>query len=515
MNATKVAIVKQYLALGLFVVVIRVCFNLVFGDRSVAGIYHSAIAGAGVASWIIVFGALNLVVDFRKVLRRSPRRLRNFTTALQLALSFTPEVSKSMVRVRGAAELRAKRRGFSRLTSTFVPTLSNAIDQAITVSESMEARGFGGGAATASGAVKLSNLQFAYSPDQSILNGVSINLKPGTCTLITGRTGSGKSTLLKVIQAKVPGSGFVSQNPGQSFVAETVFEELAFSLRQTDLPEPEIRQRVLKLAERFGLDPVQKPDELSAGWQQRLAIAAAISSGTKVLLLDEPFSALDRSATTLVVETLHELKRSGYTILIGEHRIEALASLTDVSWELVQGKLQKAEPTKLTLKASSNKNLVTVIVGENGSGKTTYLRATAKQEGVLVPQPASDLLFLDSVSAELNQADRDAKQPAGSALKILRKLGHDLPLNRNPRDLSEGQKLALVIAIQLTKRTELLMLDEPTLGFDFQSRQALVELLSNLPPKTTKVLIATHDEEFAEAVGGTKIVIEDLVNHAA
>lgn len=487
--------------MALFVVLVRVAFRLLFGGFSLDGAVLALLEGGKLALWVLGFGLLNLVVDFRQLLKRSPQALRKFTTALGISLNLTPELAQSYLRVKSAAVLRAHRRGFRFVRSVIVPVVSNAIDQSITLSDSMEARGFGRKLSPAAGDIVLNDLNFRYKGAEPILKGVSLRIPQGQFVLLTGQTGSGKSTLLKVISAKVPGVGFVSQFPRQSFVSGTVFDELAFSLVQAGMKNPELQDRVTLLAKEFDLDVTANPLELSAGWQQRLAIAASLSSGAKILLLDEPFSALDESGTEHLMESLRELKSAGVTVVVAEHRIKQLLSLADVVLEVSAGSVTEKITQPMLLQRKTITGNVTVLMGENGSGKTTYLRKMAEVSGVLVPQPASDLLFHDSVASELHQADLDAKAPLGTTEDILKNFDVTLNEAQNPRDLSEGQKLILALSIQLAKHDELLMLDEPTIGLDIPSRQHLVDIIIDLANRGVRIVVATHDREFADAIG--------------
>ena len=90
----------------------------------------------------------------------------------------------------------------------------------------------------------------------------------------------------------------------------------------------------------------------------------------------------------------------------------------------------------------------------------------ARRLVTLVPQSAADLLYLPTVAAECHQADMESEVPPGTTTQILTSLGAHLPGGRNPRDLSEGQRLALVLAIQLSARPDVVLLDEPTRGLD-------------------------------------------------
>ncbi|MEN9603816.1 MAG: hypothetical protein RL545_505, partial [Actinomycetota bacterium] len=395
--------------MALFVVLVRVIFRFIFGDRSFEGTIQSVVDGSKLAAWVLGFGLLNLVIDFRKVFNRLPKFLRRVSAPLGIALSLTPEMATSLLRIRENSKLRARRRGVRFIRSVLVPVLSSAVDQAIQLADSMQARGFGVKLQSPSGELKLEHLNFSYPSGRQVLRDVSLNLEAGSFTVISGATGSGKSTLLKVIQAKKPGVGFVGQFPRQSFVADTVFGELAFSLDQLGTNAADREARVTQVAKDFGLDLNANPTQLSAGWQQRVAIAAALTSGSKVLILDEPFSALDELGTNELLATLTDLKATGTTIIVAEHRVNLLTNLADRVLEIRAGSLVEVSFKAKQLQPDvPTKGKVTTLFGNNGSGKTTYLRKLAVSAGVLVPQPASDLLFLDSVEDEFKQSDLDA-----------------------------------------------------------------------------------------------------------
>jgi energy-coupling factor transport system ATP-binding protein len=124
----------------------------------------------------------------------------------------------------------------------------------------------------------------------------------------------------------------------------------------------------------------------------------------------------------------------------------------------------------------------------------------------LVPQSAADLLYLESVGAECRQADRESGAPAGTCRGYLDRLAPGLPDDRHPRDLSEGQRLALVLSVQLTPAPAVLLLDEPTRGLDYAAKRALRVLLAALADDRRTVLVATHDVEFA-ALAADRVVV--------
>jgi len=174
---------------------------------------------------------------------------------------------------------------------------------------------------------------------------------------------------------------------------------------------------------------------------------------------------------------------------------------------------------------------VTALMGRNGSGKSSLLWALAGLQPAtgrfwvggdeltkatpanirarlrLVPQTATDLLYLPSVGAELAAADRESGRAAGVCQTILDRLAPGIDPAANPRDLSEGQKLALVLAIQLSAEPDVLLLDEPTRGLDYPAKANLAQLLSDQAGSGRAVVVVTHDVEFAAQVGDRAVVM--------
>lgn len=176
---------------------------------------------------------------------------------------------------------------------------------------------------------------------------------------------------------------------------------------------------------------------------------------------------------------------------------------------------------------------ITALMGRNGAGKSSLLwalqggtssagelavtgedprklsPAAARKVITLVPQTASDLLYLPTVAAELVQADVDAHTAPGTADRLLTSLGVEIDRSANPHDLSEGQRLALVLAIQLVSDARVLLLDEPTRGLDYELKHLLSELLRTLASQGRTVLVSTHDVEFAAAATDRMILMAD------
>jgi energy-coupling factor transport system ATP-binding protein len=177
---------------------------------------------------------------------------------------------------------------------------------------------------------------------------------------------------------------------------------------------------------------------------------------------------------------------------------------------------------------------VVALMGRNGSGKSSLLWAlqgtgarhsgTVSVGGVdpaqipphqarghvgLVPQTPSDLLYLDTVGAECAQADVESEAVAGHCRTLLDQLVPGIPDDHHPRDLSEGQRLALVLAIQLAAAPAVVLLDEPTRGLDYPGKARLRELVRALAAEGRAVVLATHDVEFAAATADRVLVMAE------
>ncbi|MFE7046748.1 ABC transporter ATP-binding protein [Streptomyces californicus] len=174
------------------------------------------------------------------------------------------------------------------------------------------------------------------------------------------------------------------------------------------------------------------------------------------------------------------------------------------------------------------------LMGRNGAGKSTLLgalvgmieptagtvrvggrapartdpRAMVRRVG-LVPQEPRDLLYADTVAAECAAADRDAGAPEGTCRALVSELVPGVADDTHPRDLSEGQRLALALALVLTGRPPLLLLDEPTRGLDYAAKARLVGVLRGLAAEGHAIVLATHDVELAAELAHRVVILAD------
>ncbi|GAA2646043.1 ABC transporter ATP-binding protein [Streptomyces vastus] len=174
------------------------------------------------------------------------------------------------------------------------------------------------------------------------------------------------------------------------------------------------------------------------------------------------------------------------------------------------------------------------LMGRNGAGKSTLLSAlaglvepasgsvrvggavphrTAPRELVrrvgLVPQEPRDLLYADTVAAECTAADRDADAKPGTCRALVSELLPGIADDTHPRDLSEGGRLTLALALVLTARPPLLLLDEPTRGLDYAAKSRLVTVLRDLATAGHAIILATHDVELAAELSRRTVILAD------
>ena len=471
------------------------------------------------------------------------------------------------------------------------------------------------------------------------LRDVTLRIPEGELCLVVGRTGVGKSTLLGAINGLVPHFtggelagrvtvagldtrtvrprdlagvvGVVVQDPVQSFVTDTVEEELAYGMEQLAVPAAVMRKRVEETLDLLGLDHLRGRAlrSLSGGQQQRVAIGSVLTAHPRVLVLDEPTSALDPAAAEDVLAALTRLVHDlGITVVLAEHRLERVIEYSDIviaidsagavvagsphemmrvadvappvvrlgqaaAWDPIPLSVRDARRRAGSLRArldgrqpsaapgvTSSTALrahdvvvrygdvtavagvdldvhggqVLALMGRNGSGKSSLLWALQgsgpRQRGTVtltsdgadpaslpaagkrarvghVPQSPGDLLYLSTVDAECALADRESGQATGRCRELLDRIVVGIDADAHPRDLSEGQRLALALAVQLCPRPAIVLLDEPTRGLDEGAKHRLAAVLRELADDGAAIVVATHDVEFVAGIADRVVVL--------
>ncbi|HEY0414791.1 MAG TPA: sulfate ABC transporter ATP-binding protein [Gaiellaceae bacterium] len=218
------------------------------------------------------------------------------------------------------------------------------------------------------------------------LDGVSIDVSGGSLTALLGPSGSGKSTLLRIVAGlETPDTGEVRlagedataltpQKRGVGFVFQhyaafkhmTVRDNVAFGLRVRKEPKAEIRARVDELLELVQLKGFgdRYPAQLSGGQRQRMALARALAPKPKVLLLDEPFGALDaRVRAELRVWLRHLHEETHTTTVFVTHDQEEAMEVADTVVVMNEGRVEQAAGPRQLYDAPAN-DFVMTFVGE-------------------------------------------------------------------------------------------------------------------------------------------------------
>src|SRR6266446_7388807 len=193
----------------------------------------------------------------------------------------------------------------------------------------------------------------AEPPEQAnAIEDISFSLPSGKLMLIAGPSGCGKSTLLKCLNGLIPNSykgtlggevqlhgrsttglslrdlaqevGTMLQDPDKQIVGSTVEQEIAFGMENLGMPRAEMRQRISGVLKQLHLEHYQEQATftLSGGQRQQVAAAGILVMQPSIFLFDEPFANLDSRAVDELEELITNLRATGHTVIIVEHRVE-------------------------------------------------------------------------------------------------------------------------------------------------------------------------------------------------
>ncbi len=249
--------------------------------------------------------------------------------------------------------------------------------------------------------LRLSNLTVHHGSAE-VLSDLSLSIAPGELFVLLGPSGSGKSTLLRTIGGFLrPSAGRIMLDgvdvtalPPHRRPVNTMFQSYAlfphltvaanigFGPRQQGLSRAETQALVTEMLALVRLEGLgnRKPHQLSGGQQQRVALARGLAARPRLLLLDEPLSALDRG---LRAETRAELRRinrdTGTGFILVTHDQEEALGMADRIGVMRQGRLEQVGTPRAVYEASANRFVATFI------GAANVLDGRITQDGFAVP----------------------------------------------------------------------------------------------------------------------------------
>lgn len=355
--------------------------------------------------------------------------------------------------------------------------------------------------------------------------------------------------------------GLVFQDPENQFVTTSVRNEIAFGQENLGWDEDIILERIGELGRFFDLASLldRAPDAISGGEKQKAIIASILAMGTRVLALDEPTSQLDPRSADQIFSILEDLNESGITIVLTEHRLnralrdasraivldegeviadgrpdlvpsrfkDLLHFPRDIGREGSPGGEVKIEVRDLSFRYSPGdpwvlkglsltvvESELLAIMGSNGSGKSTLARILSglldsyqgemetrgARVGVVFQDPNKQL-FHETVAEEVAFSGRRlVRGETYSPEKLLDRMRlHDVA-EKNPRDLSGGQKEKVAIASVLSYGPDVLILDEPTRGLDLPEKVRIMRYLRDMMYRDNmSIIVLSHDLDLVQA----------------
>ncbi|PQV43023.1 energy-coupling factor ABC transporter ATP-binding protein [Methanohalophilus euhalobius] len=203
-------------------------------------------------------------------------------------------------------------------------------------------------------AISVRNLNYAYPDGTLALKDIELHVKKGEKIGILGPNGAGKTTLFMHLngviknpdgevnifnqdisslktEERIHRVGVVFQDPDDQLFMPTIFDDVAFGPINMGLNKEEVQERVSSALKTVGLSGFEErvPHNLSYGQKKRAAIAAVLSMGPKILILDEPTANLDPRSKAELIKLVNRLNSEGITTIIASHEVNTLPELVD------------------------------------------------------------------------------------------------------------------------------------------------------------------------------------------
>ncbi|NBU23224.1 MAG: ATP-binding cassette domain-containing protein [Actinobacteria bacterium] len=462
------------------------------GDLGLANALQSAMP---FAASILAFGVLSYFVGPELIAKRTLRSRSNFLKTLGIGLTVLPTLAEAAKRIFAAMNYRSTPKRYA-----VVPLLETAIERANAVSFEL---GSHSAVASAVNSVVISQ------PALGRQLGEPLVLGPSDALIVQGATGSGKTTLLRSLSARQLSSSRILENDIFGLSPKLQPSQVA-SLSRYVGQQPRdafIDWRSQELAK-----PTAWLSEGEAVWS---AVQNALAANPKLLVLDEPYAALDDKTCSLLNERLEAYRAAGGIVVIAEHDVSRIALSNTKSLPLAEQPTSQSVARNPVLVGHDllidfagqricQGELISLL-GPNGIGKTTMLKAIYQQASTqkvpvrFVPERVEDFFIGQTLREEFELSDKLSKSKLGLTRTTFESLISldESDLEIHPRDLSAGMKLVLALSIAIALKPQLLLIDEPVKGLDADARANMAEVLSCVQETGCAVVFATHDKQFA------------------
>ncbi len=378
---------------------------------------------------------------------------------------------------------------------------------------------------------------------RKILKEANLEVKDGEAVLIGGPSGAGKTTLLRasvgVIPEEIPGrtsgevspsplkkfSFYITQEPWFSVITPYVWSEvLSFSNATWGDLERDLRE--------FGLEKkeYQSTYTLSAGELQRLSLICSLRSGRRIMLLDEPTAHLDPENRRKVIKAVKRAKTRGLSFVIVDHSLHDWEGVCDrvfflengilregsfQEYDKVLGRYEELSPPEMIgevvcevkvkefsyekgqsllkdLEFEVRRGEILWVKGPSGAGKSTLLRLIAKgmnSSRIKIKRPRKTCYIPDNPLLYFSYP----KPKYEARREVLEdfSLGHlaDSPIMR----LSVGERRRVAVASAISRKSDLILMDEPTIGIDPYAKFFLLKAIVKAAKRGVGIIIASHD----------------------
>jgi energy-coupling factor transport system ATP-binding protein len=371
------------------------------------------------------------------------------------------------------------------------------------------------------------------------------------------------ATLGTINLGVAPGDlAYLPHDPRAIFLTSRVLDDVALGLIVRGYTRADARQIAAAVLADAGLGDLEgrDPSTLSSGEAALATLCVLLATKPTLVLLDEPLSALDETHRSVFMAVLDGYAAtSDVSIVMTDHPRQGLVpSGFDMWWVGDQGivpgrftsapsfplrtpaALAEPEPVLIVHDLSADfedhsvlnsvsleirRGETLLITGDNGAGKSTLLETIATGQSTraahdaqtltertpkervasvaLVPSEPSSLFLCSSVAEELALADKVAGVPQGFTALTFDSLfpqGSETLGTTHPRDLSRGQQACLAIALQMSHKPAVVLLDEPTRGLDEAAESAFAEVVGCVVETGTAVVIAAHHRDAGSLV---------------